>query len=208
MAPVNIYLDLYWTFFKIGLFTFGGGYAMLPMLESECVTKKKWCTYDQLMDYFAIGQCTPGVIAVNTATFMGYSQKKVPGAIVATLGIISPSLIIISLIASVLTNFASIPMVQHALAGIRIAVCVLILNATIKLFKNGVKNSFGVILFLIALLLSAFNLISVVWIVVAAAAAGIIYSSAVSKKQAAVQTGSDMPNNHNTSGNGTEKGGE
>lgn len=173
---MNIYWDLFLTFFKIGLFTFGGGYAMLPMLEAEVVNNKHWCTKDELMDYFAIGQCTPGVIAVNTATFIGYDEKKIPGALTATAGVIAPSIIIIYLIASLLSNFASYPIVQHALAGIRIAVCVLIIKAVISLFKSGVKDLFGIIVFAAALICSYFGLIPSVAIVVIAAAAGLGYS--------------------------------
>ena len=182
---MNIYLDLFTTFFKIGLFTFGGGYAMLPMLESEVVNKKKWATYDQLMDYFAVGQCTPGVIAVNTATFIGYYQTTIPGAIVATLGVIGPSIIIILCIAALMTNFAQIPMVQHALSGIRVAVCVLILKAVIKLAKSGIKDIWGIALFALALCAAFFNLTSTVVIVIIAAAAGILISLAKAKKDKA-----------------------
>lgn len=179
---MSIYLDLFWTFFRIGLFTFGGGLAMLPLLEKEVVSNKHWATYDELVDYYAIGQCTPGIIAVNTATFVGYSQKKVPGAIVATAGIVCPSLIIILLIASLMTSFADQPIVQHALAGIRIAVCVLIAQAVLRLFKKGVKDIFGVILFAVVLLATYFNLIPVAGAVVLAAAAGILYCVIVQKR--------------------------
>lgn len=179
---MSIYLDLFWTFFRIGLFTFGGGLAMLPLLEKEVVSNKHWATYDELVDYYAIGQCTPGIIAVNTATFVGYSQKKVPGAIVATAGIVCPSLIIILLIASLMTSFADQPIVQHALAGIRIAVCVLIAQAVLRLFKKGVKDIFGVILFAVVLLATYFNLIPVAGAVVLAAVAGILYCVIVQKR--------------------------
>lgn len=173
---MNIYLDLFTTFFKIGLFTFGGGYAMLPMLESEVVNRKHWCTKDELMDYFAIGQCTPGVIAVNTATFIGYDEKKIPGALTATAGVITPSIIIIYLIASLLSNFSSLAVVQHALAGIRIAVCVLILKAVWSLFKSGVKDIFGILVFAAALICSYFGFLPSAAIVFIAAGAGIVYS--------------------------------
>ena len=182
---MNIYLDLFTTFFKIGLFTFGGGYAMLPMLESEVVNKKKWATYDELMDYFAVGQCTPGVIAVNTATFIGYYQKKVPGAIVATLGVVCPSIVIILLIATLMTNFADLPIVQHALSGIRVAVCVLILKAVLKLCKSGIKDIWGILLFAAALACTYFNLLNTVIIVIIAASTGILISLRKAKKEAA-----------------------
>ncbi len=124
-----IYWELFWTFAKIGAFTFGGGYAMLPMIQAEVVSKKHWATDDDILDYFAVGQCTPGVIAVNTASFVGYYRKGIPGCIAATLGVIFPSLVIILVIAALLSSFASIPLVQHALGGIRIAVAVLIVQA-------------------------------------------------------------------------------
>ena len=135
-----ILLDLFCTFFRIGAFTFGGGYAMLPMLQREIVEKKGWASEEDLLDYFAVGQCTPGVIAVNTATFVGYKKKGIPGGIMATLGVVAPSLVIITVIAAVLSNFAHIPAVRNAFAGIRVAVCVLILNSVSKLLKKSVVD--------------------------------------------------------------------
>lgn len=168
-------LDLYCTFFRIGLFTFGGGYAMLPLLQREIVEKKKWSTEEELLDYFAVGQCTPGIIAVNTATFVGFKEKKISGAIVATLGIVSPSLVIITIIAALLSNFAHIAAVQNAFAGIRVAVCVLILNSIVKLWKKSVtdKLTLGVFIavFLGSVLLSS---VSPVVFIVAAAVLGIV----------------------------------
>ena len=168
-------LDLFCTFFRIGLFTFGGGYAMLPLLQREIVEKKKWATEEELLDYFAVGQCTPGIIAVNTATFVGFKEKKLPGAIFATLGIVSPSLVIITVIAALLSNFAHIAAVQNAFAGIRVAVCVLILNSIVKLWKKSVvdKLTFAVFLavFIGSVLLSS---VSPVVFIVAAAMLGIV----------------------------------
>ena len=99
------YLELFATFSKLGLFTFGGGYAMLPLLESEIVEKKKWATYDEITNYYAVGQCTPGIIAVNVSTFIGYYQKGVLGALVSTFGFVFPSLVIIIIIAAFIQNF-------------------------------------------------------------------------------------------------------
>ena len=168
-------LDLFCTFFRIGLFTFGGGYAMLPLLQREIVEKKKWATEEELLDYFAVGQCTPGIIAVNTATFVGFKEKKLSGAIFATLGIVSPSLVIITVIAALLSNFAHIAAVQNAFAGIRVAVCVLILNSIVKLWKKSVvdKLTFAVFLavFIGSVLLSS---VSPVVFIVAAAVLGIV----------------------------------
>ena len=168
-------LDLYCTFFRIGLFTFGGGYAMLPLLQREIVEKKKWATEEEILDYFAVGQCTPGIIAVNTATFVGFKEKKLSGAIFATLGIVSPSIVIITVIAALLSNFAHIAAVQNAFAGIRVAVCVLILNSVVKLWKKSVvdKLTLGIFLavFFGSVLLSS---VSPVVFVVAAAVLGIV----------------------------------
>ncbi|MDD3921386.1 MAG: chromate transporter, partial [Eubacteriales bacterium] len=133
-----VYWDLFTSFFRIGLFTFGGGYAMLPMLQREVVEKRGWATEEELLNYFAVGQCTPGIIAVNTATFVGYKQKKTMGGVVATLGVVIPSIIIITAIAALLSNFAHIPAVQHAFSGIRIAVAALIVSAVIRLFRANV----------------------------------------------------------------------
>lgn len=168
-------LDLFCAFFRIGLFTFGGGYAMLPLLQREIVEKKKWATEEEMLDYFAVGQCTPGVIAVNTATFVGFKEKKLSGAIFATLGIVSPSLVIITVIAALLSNFAHIAAVQNAFAGIRVAVCVLILNSIVKLWKKSVvdKLTLGVFIavFLGSVLLSH---VSPVVFIVGAAVLGIV----------------------------------
>lgn len=168
-------LDLFCAFFRIGLFTFGGGYAMLPLLQREIVEKKHWATEEELLDYFAVGQCTPGIIAVNTATFVGFKEKKLSGAIFATLGVVSPSLVIITAIAALLSNFAHIAAVQNAFAGIRVAVCVLILNSIVKLWKKSVvdKLTLGVFIavFLGSVLLSH---VSPVVFIVAAAVLGIV----------------------------------
>ena len=144
-------VNLFMVFFRIGAFTFGGGYAMLPMLQREVVEKYHWATEDELMDYFAIGQCTPGIIAINTATFVGYKNRGVIGAVAATLGMVTPSIIIITLIAAFLTNFADLAVVKHAFNGIRACVCVLIFNAVVKLAKKSVvdKICLGICLSLI-----------------------------------------------------------
>lgn len=151
---MNIYLDLFSTFAKIGVCTFGGGYAMLPILQREVVEKKNWATEEELTDYFAIGQCTPGVIAVNTATFIGQKYAGNLGGTIATLGVVFPSLVIIILIAAFLTNFAEIPVIQHALAGINAAVVALIAVSVIKLGKSTLKNAPSVCIFLGVLVLS------------------------------------------------------
>lgn len=167
------YIDLFLVFAKIGVMTFGGGYAMLPMLERELIDNRGWTTNEELMDYFAVAQCTPGVIAVNTATFIGYKLYGNLGGIVATLGVVFPSLMIITTIAGVLTNFADIPAVKHAFAGVRVCVCVLIFNAVVKLWKGAIKDKTALVLFVVIFLLSVFLDVSPVVYVIACAAAGI-----------------------------------
>lgn len=167
------YIDLFLAFAKIGVMTFGGGYAMLPMLERELIDNRGWTTNEELMDYFAVAQCTPGVIAVNTATFIGYKLYGNLGGIVATLGVVFPSLVIITTIAGVLTNFADIPAVKHAFAAVRVCVCVLIFNAVVKLWKGAIKDKAALVLFVVIFLLSVFLDVSPVVYVIACAAAGI-----------------------------------
>ncbi|MBR4985670.1 MAG: chromate transporter [Proteobacteria bacterium] len=144
---MHIYLDLFLTFAKVGICTFGGGYAMLPILQREVVEGKHWATDEELNDYFAIGQCTPGIIAVNTATFIGCRLKKAPGGIIATLGVVFPSIVIVTVIAACLSNFQDVEAVQHAFAGIRACVCILIVNAVLKLRKSSVIDLPTAILF-------------------------------------------------------------
>lgn len=151
---MNIYLDLFLTFAKIGVCTFGGGYAMLPILQREVVEKRKWATDEELTDYFAIGQCTPGIIAVNTATFIGHKYKGVLGGVLATLGVVFPSLIIITIIAAFLQNFASYPVVAHALAGINAAVVALIAVSVVKLGKTTLKGKIAPWIFVAVLVLA------------------------------------------------------
>ncbi len=165
--------DLFWTFAKMGVMTFGGGYAMLPLLQREVVDNKHWANEEELMDYFAIGQCTPGVIAVNTATFIGQKQAGIWGGILATLGVVFPSLIIISALAGVIEAFSHLAWVQNAFGGVRICVCVLILNAVVKLYKKAVVDKWTFAIFLLVTLGSTFTSLSPVIFVLIAAALGI-----------------------------------
>ncbi len=174
--------DLFRTFAKIGVMTFGGGYAMLPILQREVVENKHWATEEELMDYFAIGQCTPGVIAVNTATFVGQKLKGIGGGILATLGVVFPSLVIISALAGVIEAFSHILWVQHAFGGIRVCVCVLILNAVVKLYKKAVVDIPTFAIFLLVTLGSTFTPVSPVIFVLAAGAAGILLKVLGGKK--------------------------
>lgn len=149
------YLELFLSFAKIGVCTFGGGYAMLPVMERELVDKKGWTTVDQLADYYAVGQCTPGVIAVNTATFVGSSRAGVLGGVVATLGIVFPSIVIILLIAAFLSNFMHLQWVIHAFNGVRAGVVALILTSVLKLLKGAVKDWPTRVIYIVVLALSA-----------------------------------------------------
>nr|WP_294572265.1 chromate transporter [uncultured Romboutsia sp.] len=175
-------MNLFWSFCRIGGLTFGGGYAMLPMLQKEVVETHKWATEQELLDYYAVGQATPGVIAVNTATFIGYKEKGILGAIFATSGVVFPSLAIIMSIAGFIDSFSDLNIVQHAFSGIRVAVGVLILNALVNLVKGSVKDILGIILFVATFIISIFFNISVVYIVVASALIGII-SDFVNRKR-------------------------
>ena len=183
-------LDIFWTFCRIGGLTFGGGYAMLPMLQKEVVETKKWATEEEITDYYAVGQCTPGIIAVNTAIFIGYKQRGVAGAISAALGVAFPSYVIITIIAAALQNFADIPQVQQAFAGIRVCVVVLVLSAVLKLWKSSIKNKVGVFVFLATfglmalpqLFIEGFK-ISPVYIVIVAAAFGVLLTKLQKNKK-------------------------
>ena len=175
-------LRMFFTFARIGGFTFGGGYAMLPMLQKEVVEKYKWATNDELLDYYAIGQCTPGVIAVNTATFIGYKLKGIPGAIFATLGVVTPSVIIIGIIAAFVSNFRDLEVVQWAFSGIRAAVVALILSASIKIGKKSLVDIFTVLIFVAVTVLSFFTDLSPVIFVVTAAVCGLVIKLSKEKK--------------------------
>ena len=176
------YASLFASFFKIGLVTFGGGLAMLPILKRDLVDSKGWLTEDEILDYFAIGQSTPGVIAVNVATFVGYKRAGVIGSVFSTSGIVFPSLIIISLIAAFVSNFNELVWVQKALKGINVAVSVLLVKAV---FSFGKKTVFDLCTFLIAAL--SFVLMFVfkvqgVWIVIGSAFLGWFFQTIKSSR--------------------------
>ncbi|MGN0708311.1 MAG: chromate transporter [Faecalibacterium sp.] len=165
---------LFLTFAKVGVMTFGGGYAMLPILQREIVEQRHWATEDELMDYFAIGQCTPGVIAVNTSTFIGQKQHGVAGGIVATMGVVFPSLVIISLLAGLIQSVSHLQWVQNAFAGIQVCVCVLIFNAVRKLTAKALVDKRTLVIFLLVLVGGLLSNLSPAWFVFFAALAGIL----------------------------------
>lgn len=166
--------ELFITFFKIGAVTFGGGYAMLPFLERELVEKKKWSTSEELLDYYAISQVTPGVIAVNVSTFVGFKKRGIPGGIFATLGMVTPSLIIISVIAVFIQNFEHILWVQKALSGINVAVAALLTYAVVNFAKKTIKKWWHVIFYLASFCLMYFLKVNTVIIVISAAILGVL----------------------------------
>ena len=149
---MNVVLDLFLTFAKIGLFTFGGGYAMISLIEDSCVEKKQWITHDEMMNVTVIAESTPGPIAINCATFVGYKQKRLPGAIAATVGMVLPSFCIIFLISVFLDNFLEITWIAHAFMGIKIAVGILILDAAVKMIRKMQKKPIPLAIMLCAFL--------------------------------------------------------
>ena len=176
-------LDMFLTFARIGGFTFGGGYAMLPMLQKEVVNGRHWATDEELMDYYAIGQCTPGIIAVNTATFVGYKNRGIPGAIAATLGVIAPSLVIIMIIAAFISNFIELSFVSSAFAGIRACVCVLIGSAVVKLAKKSLVDKGAIAIAAVVFVLALFTSVSPALLVVVVGAIGIVLKGGKGEKK-------------------------
>lgn len=173
---------MFLTFSRIGGLTFGGGYAMLPMLQKEVVERKKWANNEELMDYYAIGQCLPGLIAVNTSVFIGQKHRGIKGGVACALGVVFPSLVIITIIAAFITGFADLPSVRNAFAGIQVCVCVLIYNAVIKLWKKAVVDKKALVLFLLVFSGATFTNISPILFVIAAAAAGILLKNWEAKR--------------------------
>lgn len=171
---MNTLLDLYLTFAKLGLFTFGGGYAMLPLLEREVVEKKKWASHEEILDYYAIGQSTPGIIAINTSTFCGYSVAGNFGGIVASLGFITPSIIIITIIAKFLKSFSDFALVQHAFSGIRIGVCALVFYSVVKMIKKDANTKLKFSIFLVTFIAIGLLSISPILVVVCVGIFGVI----------------------------------
>ena len=172
----SIYVELFIAFFRVGLFTIGGGYAMLPMLRKEVVEKHGWATDEEMLDYFAIGQSTPGIIAINTSTFIGFKKGGIIGGIFSTLGMVTPSWIIIISIAKFFEAFSDNPYVSNAFTGIRVVVVVLILNAVIKMGKKSLKNWIHVLIFIGAFVLIAFKIVPAFLVVIISGVLGIAIS--------------------------------
>lgn len=172
---------LYKTFFTINILTFGGGYAMLPMLEKEIVNNKKWATMEEISDYYAVSQCTPGVIAVNIATFIGHKQKKVMGGIVATLGAITPSIIIVLLLSGILEKILGYQIVKSAFSGVAVAVCALLVQALTKLIKSGIKDAYTAIVAIISATVSILFKLSPILIVLVSGIVTVLYKFILDK---------------------------
>jgi len=173
----------YRTWFKIGLFTFGGGYAILPMIDKEVVRKHNWASNEEVVDYYAIGQSLPGIIAVNTAVFVGYKAGGGKGAVASALGVISPSIILITLIATLLSGFQDIPAVRHALNGIRIGVCVLMVATIVQLGRNAIKSVTGAVICVAAFTMSYVLGINIALLVVLSAVTGIVIKIIAEKRR-------------------------
>ncbi len=176
-------IDIFFTSARVGAMTFGGGYAMLPILQKEVVEKKKWNTEEEILDYYALSQCLPGIIMVNTLVFVGQKKKGKIGAFASALGAVTPSFIIITIIATLLTAFADVPAVQSAFAGIRVCVCVLIFNSILKLWKSSVVDKKCLALFIIIAIGSLVVDITPITFVLGAAVVGILIKMLGGKKQ-------------------------
>ncbi|MCL2425160.1 MAG: chromate transporter [Oscillospiraceae bacterium] len=172
-----MYLKLFLSFAYIGLFTFGGGIAMLPMFQRELVEKNKWLTEKEMVDLFSIGQCLPGIIAANTAIFVGYKTKGFWGGIVAALGVILPSVTIVLIVAMLITNLADYPIVQRAFAGLRVCVSVLIINAVLKLRKHSIVDWTSALICMIVFVLAVFAFLPIPILIITAGICGMIISS-------------------------------
>lgn len=167
-------LSLYAAFFRIGGLTFGGGLTMLPMLKYELAQKNGWVTEEELLDYYAVGQCTPGIIAVNVSTFVGYKRRGIIGAIFSTLGMISPSLIIVSILALFLEQFMSNEIVAHAVGGIKVVVCALMLNTVVTMAKKSLTGGLCCAVAVLSFLLAVFTPVPTVLLVIIAGVFGVI----------------------------------
>ena len=179
--------NLYYSFAKIGTFTIGGGLAMMPMMQSELIEKRKWITDEELIDYYAVGQSTPGIVAVNVATFVGYKQMGIIGGIFATLGMVTPSLVIIMILASLINSINDFPIIQKALKGINVAVAALLTSTIINFMKKTIKKFTNAIFMMISFLLVFVFKLPSFWIILFALLIGVVLTYKEKKKVAAVE---------------------
>lgn len=175
-------LPLFLTFLKIGAFTFGGGYAMIPLIQKEVCEKRKWLSDEDILDIIAIAESTPGPIAINAATFVGYRTAGLFGSTAATIGIVLPSFLIITVISAILNEFADIKAVQYAFVGIRAGVFALIIKALWSMYKQCPKSIFSYIIAAGAFVFAAFTDINAIFIIIGCAVAGLIYSFVIGKQ--------------------------
>lgn len=171
-SKIRQFLELYLAFVKIGTFTFGGGLAMMPIMQRELIEKRGWITEEELIDYFAIGQSTPGIIAVNVATFVGYKRLGILGGIIGTIGVVTPSWVIIMLLAGAISSVDKYPLAQKALRGINVAVAALLTSVIVKFSKKTIKNLWNVLFMLLAFALIYFLKVQSVWIIIASLVIG------------------------------------
>ena len=179
--------NLYFSFAKIGTFTIGGGLAMMPMMQSELIEKRKWITDEELIDYYAVGQSTPGIVAVNVATFVGYKQMGIIGGIFATLGMVTPSLVIIMVLAGIINSINDFPIIQKALKGINVAVAALLTSTIINFMKKTIKKFTNAIFMMISFLLVFVFKLPSFWIILFALLIGVVLTYKEKKKLAAVE---------------------
>lgn len=179
--------NLYFSFAKIGTFTIGGGLAMMPMMQAELIEKRKWITDEELIDYYAVGQSTPGIVAVNVATFVGYKQMGIIGGVFATLGMVTPSLVIIMILASLINSINDFPIIQKALKGINVAVAALLTSTIINFIKKTIKKFTNAIFMMISFLLVFVFKLPSFWIILFALLIGVVLTYKEKKKVAAVE---------------------
>ncbi|MDD7534466.1 MAG: chromate transporter [Treponema sp.] len=177
------FLELYFAFVKIGAFTFGGGLAMMPIMQRELIEKRGWVSEEELIDYFAIGQSTPGIIAVNVATFVGYKKLGWLGGIIGTLGVVTPSWVIIMLLAGAISSVDKYPLAQRALRGINVAVAALLTSVIVKFTKKTIKNFWNALFMLLAFALIYFFKVQSVWIILFSLIIGCLLTLYKQKKQ-------------------------
>lgn len=176
-------LDLYLVFFKIGSFTIGGGLAMMPMMQKELIQKRKWITDEELLDYYAVGQSTPGIVAVNVSTFVGYKQFGILGGVIATLGMVTTSLLIIMILAGLINSIDEYPLVKKALAGINVSVAALLTSVIVKFAQKTIKKFIHLIMMLISFVLVYFFKVHSVWIILVTIFIAVIYNIIKLKKE-------------------------
>ena len=190
-SKLRQFVELYLAFLKIGAFTFGGGLAMMPIMQRELIEKRGWLTDEELIDYFAIGQSTPGIIAVNVATFVGYKRLGVLGGIIGTLGVVTPSWVIIMILAGAISSVDKYPVAQKALKGINVAVAALLTSVIVKFSKKTIKSVWNAVLMLTAFALIYFFKVQSVWIIIASLVIGCLITMYKQKKAAKAVEASD-----------------